>query len=89
MDRRGPRHGERVLTTRELRADLLGADGRPKWSIAPATPVDLDGGEARPLDPYEVGQALGDGSGARPGDDRVPAAYRNAPSRTGWPCCRA
>ncbi|WP_395369401.1 helicase-related protein [Streptomyces tubercidicus] len=71
--------GERVLTTRELRADLLGADGRPKWSIAPATPVDLDGGEARPLDPYEVGQALGDGSGARPGDDRVPAAYRNAP----------
>ncbi|MFE6742755.1 helicase-related protein [Streptomyces tubercidicus] len=73
---RGP--GERVLTTRELRADLLGADGRPQWSIAPATPVDLDGGEARPLDPYEVGRALGDGSGARPAD-RVPAAYRNAP----------
>ncbi|MCR8574324.1 helicase-related protein [Streptomyces sp. Isolate_219] len=65
--------GERVLTTRELRADLLGADGRPQWSIAAATPVDLDGGEARPLDPYEVGRALADDGG------RVPDAYRNAP----------
>ncbi|AZS74352.1 ATP-dependent DNA helicase RecG [Streptomyces lydicus] len=70
--------GERVLTTRELRGDLLRADGRPKWSIAPATPVDLEGGEARPLDPYEVGRALGDAGGDRPAD-RVPAAYRNAP----------
>ncbi|MCX4635958.1 helicase-related protein [Streptomyces platensis] len=69
---------ERVLTTRELRGDLLRADGRPKWSIPPATPVDLDGGEARPLDPYELGRALGDGGGARPAD-RVPDAYRNAP----------
>ncbi|MFJ3949782.1 helicase-related protein [Streptomyces libani] len=70
--------GEQVLTTRELRGDLLRADGRPKWSIAPATPVDLEGGEARPLDPYEVGRALGDAGGDRPAD-RVPPAYRNAP----------
>ncbi|MEV0372643.1 helicase-related protein [Streptomyces sp. NPDC050636] len=70
--------GERVLTTRELRADLHGADGRPKWSIAAATPVDLEGGEPRPLDPYLVGRALGDGSGGCAAD-RVPDAYRNAP----------
>ncbi|MEU8784571.1 helicase-related protein [Streptomyces sp. NPDC048637] len=70
--------GERVLTTRELRGDLLRADGRPKWSIPPATPVDLEGGAARPLDPYAVGRALGDAGGDRPAD-RVPAGYRNAP----------
>ncbi|UQA92905.1 helicase-related protein [Streptomyces halobius] len=65
--------GERVLSTRELRADPRTADSRPKWSIAPATPVDLDGGEDRPLDPYERGRALAhDGR-------RVPDAYRNAP----------
>ncbi|MFF3540445.1 helicase-related protein [Streptomyces platensis] len=65
--------GERVLTTRALRGDLLGADGRPKWSIAPAVPVDLDGGGLRPRDPYEVGRALADDRGG------VPDAYRNAP----------
>ncbi|MFC9884630.1 helicase-related protein [Streptomyces libani] len=70
--------GEQVLTTRELRGDLLRADGHPKWSIAPATPVDLEGGEARPLDPYEVGRALGEAGAGRPAD-RVPSAYRNAP----------
>ncbi|GAB7030762.1 helicase-related protein [Streptomyces sp. NPDC021749] len=63
--------GERVLTTRELRAGLLDADGRPRWSIAPATPVDLDDGGERPLDPYRLGRSL-------PGDG-LPAAYRNAP----------
>lgn len=79
--------GEQVRTTRELRGDLLESDGKPKWSIAAATPVDLEGGEDRPLDPYGVGRALADGSGGRPAD-RVPSAYRNAPSRTGWPWCR-
>ncbi|MGW7573266.1 helicase-related protein [Streptomyces sp. NPDC054765] len=69
---------EQVRTTRELRGDLLTADGRPKWSIPAATPVDLEGGEARPLDPYGVGRALAGNSGDRPAD-RVPAAYRNAP----------
>ncbi|MEX2974707.1 helicase-related protein [Streptomyces sp. C184] len=68
--------GERVLTTRELRGDLLGPDGRPKWSIAAATPVDLDGGEDRPLDPYLVGQRLAEGGGPT---DRLPEAYRHAP----------
>lgn len=69
--------GEQVRTTRELRGDLLEADGRPKWSIAAATPVDLEGGEtaARSL---RGGRALADGSGGRPAD-RVPSAYRNAP----------
>ncbi|MET7797961.1 helicase-related protein [Streptomyces decoyicus] len=70
--------GEQVRTTRELRGDLLAADGRPKWSIAAATPVDLEGGEDRPLDPYGVGRALADGSGDRPAEG-VPSAYRNAP----------
>ncbi|MEU8681390.1 helicase-related protein [Streptomyces sp. NPDC048611] len=69
---------EQVRTTRELRGDLLTADGRPKWSIAPATPVDLDGGAARQLDPYEVGRTLGEGGGDRPAA-RVPDAYRDAP----------
>lgn len=68
--------GERVLTTRELRADLLESDGRPKWSIAAATPVDLDGGADRPLDPYAVGRTLGEGRGP---EERVPDAYRAAP----------
>ncbi|KPC67155.1 helicase-related protein [Streptomyces chattanoogensis] len=68
--------GERVLTTRELRGDLLTADGRPKWSIAAAVPVDLDDGGDRPLDPYLVGRRLG-GDGGSP-DDRVPDAYRHA-----------
>ncbi|TXC94694.1 helicase-related protein [Streptomyces sp. ISID311] len=68
--------GERVLTTRELRGDLLRPDGRPKWSIAAATPVDLDGGGDRPLDPYLVGQRLAEGGGPA---DRLPDAYRHAP----------
>ncbi|MBM4793269.1 DEAD/DEAH box helicase [Streptomyces sioyaensis] len=68
--------GERVLTTRELRGDLLGPDGRPKWSIAAATPVDLDEGGERPLDPYLVGQRLAAGGGPA---DRLPTAYRHAP----------
>ncbi|MFJ9850115.1 helicase-related protein [Streptomyces sp. NPDC101150] len=70
--------GERVLTTRELRADLLRPDGRPKWSIAPAAPVDLEGGGERPLDPYDLGKALAAGAEGGPAG-RVPEAYRNAP----------
>ncbi|AJC55756.1 helicase-related protein [Streptomyces sp. 769] len=70
--------GERVLTTRALRADLLDDDGRPRWSIAPATPVDLDDGGPRPLDAYELGRTVGAG-GAAPAGRAVPDAYRNAP----------
>ncbi len=65
--------GERVLATRDLRADLRDADGRPKWSVPVAAPVDLDTGGLRPRDPYEVGRALADDGG------RVPDAYRHAP----------
>ncbi|MFE0190194.1 helicase-related protein [Streptomyces sp. NPDC058989] len=64
---------EQVLTTRELRADLLRADGQPKWSVPAAVPVDLEGGGERPLDPYALGRSLADNGG------RVPDAYRNAP----------
>ncbi|MCZ0993220.1 OB-fold nucleic acid binding domain-containing protein [Streptomyces noursei] len=63
--------GERVLTTRALRADLLDDDGRPRWSIAPATPVDLDDGGPRPLDAYELGRTVGAG-GAAPAGRAVP-----------------
>ncbi|MFE6688344.1 helicase-related protein [Streptomyces sp. NPDC057743] len=70
--------GERVLTTRELRSALLDEDGRPRWSIAPATPVDLDDGGHRPLEPYALGRTLGAG-GSGPMGHTVPDAYRNAP----------
>ena len=76
----------RVLTTRELRADLHAAGGRPTWSIPRAVPVDLDGGEDRPLDPYHLGCALAADRQAAaphepvlPGAPAVPDAYRNAP----------
>jgi len=68
--------GEQVLTTRELRRDLHGPDGRPRWSIAAAVPVDLDDGGHRPLDPYPVGRGL---AADRDPAARVPDAYRNAP----------
>lgn len=67
---------ERVLTTRELREDLHDPDGRPRWSVPAAVPVDLDGGGDRPLDPYRVGRRLAEDRGPA---DRVPHAYRNAP----------
>ncbi|MFJ5677037.1 helicase-related protein [Streptomyces sp. NPDC093097] len=70
--------GECVRTTRELRSRLLDDDGRPRWSIAPATPVDLDDGGHRPLDPHALGRTLGAG-GAGPAGRTVPDAYRNAP----------
>ncbi|KUL39825.1 ATP-dependent DNA helicase RecG [Streptomyces sp. NRRL F-4489] len=70
--------GERVLTTRELRAGLLDEDGLPRWSIAPAVPADLDDGGPRPVDAAALGRALGAG-GSGPAGRTVPAAYRNAP----------
>ncbi|WP_274913041.1 helicase-related protein [Streptomyces sp. WZ-12] len=70
--------GERVLTTRELRSALRDEAGHPRWSIAPATPVDLDDGGHRPLEPYALGRTLGAG-GDGPTGRAVPAAYRNAP----------
>ncbi|MER0482884.1 helicase-related protein [Streptomyces sp. Edi2] len=67
---------ERVLTTRALRRDLHDPEGRPRWSIDAAVPVDLDDGGARPLDPYLVGRQLAEDGGPAA---RVPEAYRNAP----------
>ncbi|MFJ6790180.1 helicase-related protein [Streptomyces angustmyceticus] len=69
---------EQVLTTRELRRDLHAPDGRPRWSIAAAVPVDLDDGGERPLDPCAVGRGL---AADRDPAARVPDAYRNAPRK--------
>ncbi|MGW8762168.1 helicase-related protein [Streptomyces sp. NPDC055815] len=52
----------KVLTTREIRHDLLKANGSSKWYIPPAAPVDLGDGSTPPLDPYLLGVLLGDGS---------------------------
>ncbi|MBB4982780.1 ATP-dependent DNA helicase RecG [Streptomyces sp. SFB5A] len=51
-----------VLTTREIRHDLVKANGSPKWYIPAAAPVDLGDGSTLPLDPYLLGVLLGDGS---------------------------
>ncbi|WP_336050034.1 helicase-related protein [Streptomyces sp. CA2R101] len=67
---------EKVLTTRELRQDLNGSDGRPRWTVAAAVAVDLDDGGDRPLDPYLLGRGL---AADRDPAARVPDAYRNAP----------
>ncbi|MYT33639.1 MULTISPECIES: helicase-related protein [unclassified Streptomyces] len=72
--------GEQVLTTRALRSALLDDDGRPRWSIPPATPVDLDDGGPRPLEAYALGRTLGAG-GTGPAGRTVPDAYRNAPAK--------
>ncbi|MEU7391316.1 helicase-related protein [Streptomyces tanashiensis] len=57
-------HGQtpKVLTTREIRHDLLKANGSSKWYIPAAAPVDLGDGATLPLDPYLLGVLLGDGS---------------------------
>ncbi|WP_282693986.1 helicase-related protein [Streptomyces sp. CC208A] len=52
----------KVMTTREIRDDLVKANGTSKWYVPPATPVDLGGDAALPLDPYLLGVLLGDGS---------------------------
>ncbi|WP_128977477.1 helicase-related protein [Streptomyces roseicoloratus] len=51
-----------VMTTREIRDDLVEADGSPKWYVPVATPVDLGGDAPLPLDPYLFGVLLGNGS---------------------------
>ncbi|MFD9862952.1 helicase-related protein [Streptomyces alboflavus] len=52
----------KVLTTREIRLDLVKANGSSKWYLPVATPVDLGGDEGLPLNPYLFGLLLGDGS---------------------------
>jgi ATP-dependent DNA helicase RecG len=56
------RQAPKVMTTREIRQDLHKANGSSKWYIPSATPVDLGGDSALPLDPYLFGLLLGDGS---------------------------
>ncbi|MFI1378531.1 helicase-related protein [Embleya sp. NPDC020886] len=51
-----------VLTTRDIREDLLTADGSSKWYLPPVVPVDLGNGEPLPMDPYLLGVLLADGS---------------------------
>ncbi|MEU8776468.1 helicase-related protein [Streptomyces sp. NPDC048606] len=52
----------KVLTTREIRADLHKANGSSKWYLPVAVPVDLGNDDPRPLDPYLMGVLIGDGS---------------------------
>nr|BFE34495.1 hypothetical protein GCM10010200_067460 [Actinomadura rugatobispora] len=54
----------KVLTTRELRHDLLRKSGNAKWYVPLIEPPELDrpeGPEGRPVDPYLLGVLLGDG----------------------------
>lgn len=58
------RHRDRapkVLTLREIRADLYERNGTSKWHVELATAAELDDGGDRPLDPYLLGLLLGDG----------------------------
>ncbi|MFF9034779.1 helicase-related protein [Streptomyces sp. NPDC014892] len=52
----------KVMTTREIRLDTFKANGSSKWYVPVATPVDLGGDSALPMDPYLLGLLLGDGS---------------------------
>ncbi|MEU1443532.1 MULTISPECIES: helicase-related protein [Streptomyces] len=52
----------KVLTAREIRADIHEANGSSKWYLPAVTPVDLGEGTTPPLDPYLFGLLLGDGS---------------------------
>ncbi|MGQ4359039.1 helicase-related protein [Streptomyces sp. SAS_272] len=69
-----------VMTTRQIRQDVLAADGTPKWYLPTATPVDLGGDAALPLDPCL--------RGARPAEDeglRDPAAQGSSSPAAGIP----
>jgi ATP-dependent DNA helicase RecG len=52
----------KVMTTREIRADLQEKNGSSRWYVPGSIAVDLECGEERPLDPYLLGLLLGDGS---------------------------
>ncbi|QKG25998.1 ATP-dependent DNA helicase RecG [Actinomadura verrucosospora] len=51
----------KVLTTRELRQDLLRKSGASKWYLPLVEAPELDAQVARPIDPYLLGVLLGDG----------------------------
>jgi len=63
-----------VLTTREIRNDLVTRDGSPKWFLPEAVPVDLGAPADVPADPYETGSMLGSRGSGGP----VPRAYKEA-----------
>ncbi|MEX3102835.1 MULTISPECIES: helicase-related protein [unclassified Streptomyces] len=77
----------RVMTTREIRRDTSEADGSPKWYIPAATPVDLGGDAALPLDPHRLGLLLPTADaetlrdlnpqGETPQDTSVPDDFKN------------
>lgn len=52
----------RVLTLREIRDDLVTANGASKWHLPTVAAPELDCLRDRPLDPYLLGLLLGDGS---------------------------
>lgn len=51
----------KVLTTRELRHDLLRKSGTSKWYLPLIEAPELDSPVERPVDPYLLGLLLGDG----------------------------
>ncbi|MFI5122213.1 MAG: helicase-related protein [Vicinamibacteria bacterium] len=59
----------KVMTLREIAADMLRPSGSPKWHVELPVAADLDGAGPRPLDPYLLGLLLGDGGLSIP--DRV------------------
>jgi ATP-dependent DNA helicase RecG len=61
-----------VLTTREIRNDLVSYDGSPKWSVPGAVPVDLGAPEDTPADPYATGLTLASGDAGS-----VPRPYKD------------
>ncbi|MDX3312890.1 helicase-related protein [Streptomyces sp. NPDC054884] len=73
--RRGQAPG--VMTTRQIRQDTRAADGSAKWHLPAATPVDLGGDAALPLDPYRFGTRLAEGDG--PGDPTAPGSSSSSP----------
>ncbi|MDQ0958930.1 ATP-dependent DNA helicase RecG [Streptomyces sp. B4I13] len=79
--RRGQAPG--VMTTRQIRQDARGADGAPKWYLPAATPVDLGGDAALPLDPYLCGARLAEGES--PHDPAVPGSPASGSSSLGSP----
>ncbi|MDQ0833627.1 ATP-dependent DNA helicase RecG [Streptomyces achromogenes] len=72
-----------VMTTRQIRQDARAADGTPKWYLPAATPVDLGGDAALPLDPYLCGARLAEGES--PHDPAVPGSPASGSSSLGSP----
>ncbi len=75
----------KVMSLREIAADLRRPSGAAKWHVELPEPPDLECGDARPIDPYALGLLLGDGGLSVPGrvrftssDDELVEALRTA-----------